>query len=190
MSAFSPTAALSELGTAPPADGPAEGSAPPRRHLVSLLVENKAGVLVRIAGLFSRRGFNIFSLAVAPTQDPRFSRVSVVVDLESTRLDQVVSQLEKLINVVALAELRPEDAEEAELLLATVSSGSDQRGALLEVLQTFEGRLVAEAGGTYTVLLAGHPSSLDAFETALTPYGIVALQRTGTIALPKLAAAT
>ena len=94
----------------------------PRHHLLSVLVENKAGVLARVAGLFSRRGFNIFSLAVAPTDDERFSRISIVVDVESAPLEQIVDQLDKLINVVEISELHPDEAREAELLLVSVSA--------------------------------------------------------------------
>lgn len=166
-----------------------DGSQAERRHLVTLLVENKAGVLVRIAGLFSRRGFNIFSLAVAPTEDPRFSRVSVVVDLESARLDQVVAQLDKLINVVAIAELRPEDAHEAELLLATIAAPGAERAALLAALAAAGGRVLEEDDGAVSVLVAAPPAVLDAFEATVRPMRIVELQRTGSIGLPKLAAA-
>src|SRR5271155_7614 len=94
-----------------------------RHHVVSVLVENKAGVLARVASLFSRRGFNIFSLAVAPTDDERFSRISIVVDVESAPLQQIRDQLDKLLNVVEIRELAPHEAREAELLLATVSVG-------------------------------------------------------------------
>ncbi len=167
---------------------PAEALAAARRHLVSLLVENKAGVLVRIAGLFSRRAFNIFSLAVAPSEDPRFSRVSVVVDVESTRLDQVLAQLDKLVNVVAITELRPEDATEAELLLARVVAAEALRSELLEVVRRAGAKVVDEGPGSLSVRLAGPPAELDAFEGQLRRFGIAELQRTGTIALPKLAA--
>jgi len=85
----------------------------PRHRLLSVLVENKAGVLARVAGLFSRRGYNIYSLAVAPTDDERFSRISIVVDVESSPLEQVVAQLDKLINVVEIGELHPDEAREA-----------------------------------------------------------------------------
>src|SRR5487761_1404023 len=92
-----------------------------RHHTLTILVENKSGVLARVAGLFSRRGYNIFSLAVAPTDDPRFSRISIVVDVESSPLEQVVAQLDKLINVVEISELHPDEAREAELLLVSVT---------------------------------------------------------------------
>jgi len=159
-----------------------------RHHLVALLVENKAGVLARIAGLFSRRGFNIFSLAVAPTHDPRFSRVSIVVDVESAPLQQVVDQLDKLVNVVEITELHPDDAREAELLLVTVSVDDDDQ-AEVEALATASGGKVVDAvPGAVTVMLAADPVVVDDFEDAMREHGIVELQRTGRIALPKLSA--
>src|SRR3954467_15449986 len=94
--------------------------AKPRHHILSVLVENKAGVLMRVAGLFARRGFNIYSLAVAPTDDERFSRITIVVDVESAPLEQVTKQLFKLINVVKISELDPASAVERELMLATI----------------------------------------------------------------------
>lgn len=160
-----------------------------RRHLVSLLVENRAGVLARIAGLFSRRGFNIFSLAVAPTEDARFSRVSIVVDLESTTLEQVVAQLDKLVNVVAIEELRPEDAHEAELLLAMLVASPAERAPVVALLQRLGGRVLEQDDDSCTVQLAGTPAVLDEFATAARAVAIAGLQRTGTIGLPKLSAA-
>ena len=92
----------------------------PQHHILSVLVENKSGVLARVAGLFARRGYNIFSLAVAPTEDERFSRITIVVDVESAPLEQIVKQLFKLISVVRISELDPRHAVERELLLVTV----------------------------------------------------------------------
>jgi acetolactate synthase-1/3 small subunit len=160
----------------------------PSHHLVALRVENKAGVLVRVAGLFSRRGFNIVSLAVAPTDDELFSRISIVVDAASAPLQQIVEQLDKLINVVWIRELAPSEAEEAELLLATVAVSLGSRDAVhLETVSAAAGAEVVDADGeATTVRLAGTPETLDAFEEALRAYRIVELQRTGRIALPKL----
>jgi acetolactate synthase-1/3 small subunit len=152
-------------------------------HLLTLRVENRAGVLVRIAGLFSRRGYNIVSLAVAPTEDERFSRVSIVVDVESAPLQQIVEQLDKLVNVVAIFEIAPDRAFESELLLATVSS---PRGALAGVIDDGGAEIVDESATSTTVRLTAHPDDLDRFADALFPFGIVELQRTGRIALPKL----
>ncbi len=160
-----------------------------RHHLLTVLVENKAGVLTRVAGLFARRGYNIFSLAVAPTDDPRFSRISIVVDVESAPLEQVVAQLDKLINVVHISELHPDEAREAELLLATVSADADRRAQVIQLVGVFGGQIVDVGLDCLTVMLAGAPDRLDDFEELMASYGIVELQRTGRVALPKLGAA-
>ena len=157
-----------------------------KHHILSVLVENKSGVLARVAGLFARRGYNIFSLAVAPTEDERFSRLTIVVDVESAPLEQMVKQLFKLIHVVKITELDPRDSVERELLLATVSATPEIRGQIIELVQVFEGRILAVGPDQLTVSLEGHPSKVDDFEELLRPYGIVELQRTGRVALPKL----
>jgi acetolactate synthase-1/3 small subunit len=174
--------------TADFAGEPGAERAPASHHLIALRVENKAGVLVRVAGLFSRRGFNIVSLAVAPTDNERFSRISIVVDAASAPLQQVVDQLDKLINVVWIRELAPAEAEEAELLLATVAVAIGSREAVrLEAVSAAAGAEVMDSDGEMTtVRLAGTPEALDAFEDELRAYRIVELQRTGRIALPKL----
>ncbi len=158
----------------------------PSHHLLSVIVENKAGVLARVAGLFARRGFNIFSLAVAPTDDERFSRITIVVDVESTPLEQVTKQLFKLINVVKISELDPLDAVEREMMLITVQAEAGTRGQVIELVQVFEGRIVDVGLEQLTVVLAGPPTKLDDFEDLMRVYGIAALQRTGRVALPKL----
>lgn len=158
----------------------------PRHRLLSVLVENKAGVLARVAGLFSRRGYNIFSLAVAPTDDPRFSRISIVVDVESAPLEQVVAQLDKLINVVEIGELHPDEAREAELLLVSVSADASQRSQVIELVGVFAGRILDVGHNAITVMVAGTPEALDDFESLMRPHGIAGIQRSGRIALPKL----
>ncbi|MGA3214309.1 MAG: acetolactate synthase small subunit [Acidimicrobiales bacterium] len=158
----------------------------PHHRLLSVLVENKAGVLARVAGLFSRRGYNIFSLAVAPTDDERFSRISIVVDVESSPLEQVVAQLDKLINVVEIGELHPDEAREAELLLVSVSADASQRSQVIQLVGVFAGRIVDVGHDAITVMVAGTPELLDDFESLMRPYGIAGLQRSGRIALPKL----
>ena len=155
-------------------------------HTLVVTVENKAGVLARVAGLFARRGFNIFSLAVAPTDDERFSRITIVVDVESAPLEQITKQLFKLINVVKITELHPDDSVERELMICTVRAEAGMRGQVIELVQVFEGRIVDVGHGDMTVELAGPPSKLDDFEELMRAYGIVELQRTGRIALPKL----
>jgi acetolactate synthase-1/3 small subunit len=157
-----------------------------RHHIVSVLVENKAGVLARVASLFSRRGFNIYSLAVAPTDDERFSRITITVDVESAPLEQILRQLDKLINVVDIFELAPEDATEREMLLATVAADAAERGQVIGLVGIFEGKIVDVGQDRITVMLAGAPSKVDDFENLIRPYGIVELQRTGRVALPKL----
>jgi acetolactate synthase-1/3 small subunit len=155
-------------------------------HTLVVLVENKAGVLARIAGLFARRGFNIYSLAVAPTDDERFSRITIVVDIQSSPLEQITKQLFKLIHVVKISELAPSESVERELLMATVAATPDVRGQVIELVQVYEGRIVSVAAEALTVCLDGHPDTLDDFEELLRGYGIVELQRSGRIALPKL----
>lgn len=155
-------------------------------HILSVLVENRAGVLARVASLFARRGFNIFSLAVAPTEDDRFSRITIVCDIESTPLEQITKQLFKLIDVVKISELDPRLSVERELLLATVRTPPDQRNQIVDLTQIFEGKILAVGTDALTVSLEGHPSKLDDFEELLRGYGIVELQRTGRVALPRL----
>jgi acetolactate synthase-1/3 small subunit len=157
-----------------------------QHHTLSVLVENKAGVLARVSSLFARRGFNIFSLAVAPTDDERFSRITIVVDVESATVEQITKQLFKLIHVVKISELHPADSVERELLMATVRVSPEGRGQILELVQIFEGKILAVGQEEVTVSLDGHPDKIDDFEELLRPYGIVELQRTGRVALPKL----
>lgn len=155
-------------------------------HTLSVLVENKAGVLARIVNLFSRRAYNIYSLAVAPTDDERFSRLTVVVDVESAPLEQIVKQLHKLINVVKIVELDPAHSVERELLIATVKVPGAERHQVAELVRIFEGRILAVSTDALTVSLDGHPTKIDDFEAMLGTFAITELQRTGRIALPKL----
>ena len=157
-----------------------------KHHILSVLVENKPGVLARVAGLFARRGYNIFSLAVAPTEDERFSRLTIVVDVESNPLEQMVKQLFKLIHVVKITELDPRESVERELLLVTVSAAPDIRGQIIELVQVFGGRILAVGADLLTISIEGAPDKVDDFEELLRPYGIVELQRTGRVALPRL----
>jgi acetolactate synthase-1/3 small subunit len=160
--------------------------APPKLHILSVLVENKAGVLTRIAGLFARRGFNIHSLAVAPTEDERLSRITMVVDVQSAPLEQMMRQLDKLINVIDIEELAPAEAVTRELLLICVRAPAERRGQVIELVDVFQARIVNVGHDALTASLEGSPEKLDDFESLLRPYGIVAVQRTGRIALSKL----
>jgi len=135
---------------------------PAQHHILSVLVENKFGVLSRVAGLFSRRGYNIFSLAVSPTEDERLSRMTIVVDAESAPLEQVTKQLNKVIPVIKITELAA----------------------------IFEAKIVDVGYEAMTLMVAGTPEKLDAISDLLTPFGIVESQRTGRIALSKLARQT
>ena len=157
-----------------------------KHHILSVLVENKAGVLARVAGLFSRRGYNIFSLAVAPSDDERLSRITIVVDVESAPLEQIVKQLDKLIPVVAITELDPAFSRERELLLATVEVDTETRGQVIQLVGVFEGKIVDVGFARLTIMMAGAPSKVDDFEELIRVYGIVELQRTGRVALPML----
>ena len=157
-----------------------------QHHILSVLVQNRPGVLARVSGLFARRGFNIYSLAVAPAEEEGFSRITIVVDLESTSLEQIVKQLFKLIEVVKISELDPRRSVERELLLATVRTSPESRSQVIELVNIFEGKILAVGVEAITVSLDGHPDKLDDFEELLAGYGIVELQRTGRVALPKL----
>ena len=161
------------------------GSAP-THHMLSVLVQNKPGVLARVASLFARRGYNIFSLAVAPTDDPEFSRISIVVDVESAPLEQIVKQLFKLIEVVRISELDPRRSVERELMVATVRVTPEQRGQVVELANIFEGKILSVGQDAIILSMDGTPEKLDDFSDLLRQYGIIESQRTGRVALPKL----
>ena len=165
----------------------ASAHTPIRHHILSVLVENKAGVLARIAGLFARRGFNIYSLAVAPAEShARFSRVTIVVDAESAPLDQIVGQLDKLVNVVAITDLAPKDALERELLIATMPLDATSRVSLLDIVASAGASIVDVDATAVTVMLAGTPQACDHLERSLEGFTQVELHRTGRVALPRL----
>jgi acetolactate synthase-1/3 small subunit len=153
---------------------------------LSVLVENRSGVLARVSGLFARRGFNIISLAVAPTDDSNFSRINLVIDVEETSVEQITKQLFKLVNVVKITELLPSESVERELLMMTISVASDARSNVIELVDIFGGKIVDVGINALTVMVAGDPDRLDDFEDLMRPYGIIELQRTGRVALPKL----
>jgi len=155
-------------------------------HTLSVLVENKAGVLARVSNLFARRGYNIYSLAVAPTDDPTLSRITVVVDVAPHLLEQVVKQLHKLINVIKISELDPGDSVERELALLTVQAAPTVRNQIIELADVFGGRIEDVGHYELTISVADSPDRLDDLAQLLAPYGIVSMQRTGRVALPKL----
>ena len=162
------------------------GELAPKHHILAVLVENKFGVLTRVSGLFARRGFNIVSLAVSPTEDENYSRMTIVVDADSAPLEQVTKQLNKLIPVIKIQELSSAQAVERELMLVTVKSSSEVRSQITELAAIFEARIEDVGYDAITILVAGRPEKLDAMSDLLAPFGIVEIQRTGHIALPKL----
>ena len=150
----------------------ASGSGHLRHQTISIIVENRAGVLARISALFARRGFNIISLAVAPTDDEAFSRVTIVVDLEETSVEQLTKQLFKLVNVVKITEMTPGEAIERELALLSVRCAppggpGPSRGEVGDLVRIFGGTIVDVGQEALTVMLAAQPAVLDDFEEAL-----------------------
>ncbi|MGA8295756.1 MAG: acetolactate synthase small subunit [Acidimicrobiales bacterium] len=150
-------------------------------HLFSIKVENKARVLVRVAGLFARRGFNIVSLAVAPTDDERYSRLAIVVDGDTATLEQIRAQLDKLVNVVEITEIKHGTAHEVELALVCVKK--DAHGALANVLANYRAEILEDHDDLVLAEVVAHPEDLDALTDSLVPFGIVDFQRTGRIAI-------
>lgn len=153
------------------------------RHTLSVLVENKPGVLTRVAGLFARRSFNIHSLAVGPTEHEEISRITVVVDVDELPLEQVTKQLNKLINVIKIVELDAEASVQRELLLVKVRADAATRTHVLEVVQLFRAHVVDVVPDAVVVEAIGSPSKLDALLAALEPYGIREIVQSGTVAI-------
>lgn len=159
-----------------------------QHHTLILLVENRAGVLARVTDLIARRGYNIISLAVAPTNDDRFSRITIVVNVDLAPMEQIVKQLFKLINVIEIAEVSPADAVSRELMLATVSFTTDNLSDLELVMSGASGHVLElERSDDHMIVSAGGSSAdIDELEAQLGDFGIYDVQRTGQIALPKL----
>jgi len=153
------------------------------RHTLSVLVENKPGVLARIAALFSRRGFNIDSLAVGPTEHPEISRMTIVVGVEDRPLEQVTKQLNKLVNVIKIVELDPESSVQRELLLVKVRADLDTRSHVLETVQLFRAKVVDVAPDAVTVEATGSADKLEALLRVLEPFGIKELVQSGMVAI-------
>jgi acetolactate synthase I/III small subunit len=152
-------------------------------HTLSVLVENKPGVLARVAGLFSRRGFNIESLAVGPTDIEEVSRMTRVVDAAETALEQVTKQLNKLIHVLKIVELEPSTAVERELQLVKVSADGQSRSEIIEIADVFRSKIVDVDTDSITIEATGSPEKLAAMVRLLAPYGIRELVRSGMIAV-------
>lgn len=153
------------------------------RHTLSVLVENKPGVLTRVAGLFARRSFNIHSLAVGPTEHEELSRVTVVVDVDGLPLEQVTKQLNKLINVIKIVELDPAAAVQRELMLVKVRADLSSRTHVLEVVQLFRAHVVDVVPDAVTIEATGNPEKLAALLAALEPFGIREIVKSGTVGI-------
>ncbi|BAJ30897.1 putative acetolactate synthase small subunit [Kitasatospora setae KM-6054] len=153
------------------------------KHTLSVLVENKPGVLARIASLFSRRGFNIDSLAVGPTEHPDISRMTIVVNVEELPLEQVTKQLNKLVNVIKIVELDQSQAVQRELVLVKVRADAESRSQVTEIVQLFRAKTVDVSPDAVTIEATGSSDKLEAMLRMLEPYGIKELVQSGLVAI-------
>ncbi|HXH79768.1 acetolactate synthase small subunit [Nocardioides sp.] len=153
------------------------------KHTLSVLVENKPGVLARIAGLFSRRGFNIESLAVGPTEHPEVSRMTIVVNVDESPLEQVTKQLNKLIEVIKIVELDGSASISRELMLVKVKADPQTRGAVLDAVQLFRAKVVDVSPDAVTIQATGNADKLGDFLRVLEPFGIRELVQSGMVAI-------
>src|SRR5215216_1934982 len=157
-----------------------------RKHIISLLVENKPGVLARIAGLFSRRGFNIDTLAVGPTDDPTMSRITLTLDGALHPIDQVTKQLHKLVHVIKIRDLEPAETVARELALFKISChDGDARAQVMQFTEIFRGKTVDVSKRSVTVEITGTEDKIQAFEGMVRPFGLIELIRTGEVAVSR-----
>jgi acetolactate synthase-1/3 small subunit len=156
-----------------------------RKHILSILVENKPGVLTRIAGLFARRGFNIDTLAVGPTDDERFSRITLTLDGAKHPIDQVTKQLHKLVNVLKIRDLEPDETLARELALFKVSADGVNRAEVMQFCEVFRAKIVDLGRRSLVVEVTGTCDKIDAFERLVRPFGLVEMARTGEIAVAR-----
>jgi acetolactate synthase-1/3 small subunit len=156
-----------------------------RKHILSILVENKPGVLTRIAGLFARRGFNIDTLAVGPTDDDRLSRMTLTLDGATHPIDQVTKQLHKLVNVLKIRDLEPDETLARELALFKISADGSSRTEVMQVCEVFRAKIVDLGKRSVTVEVTGTCEKVDAFERLVRPFGLIEMARTGEIAIAR-----
>jgi acetolactate synthase I/III small subunit len=156
-----------------------------RKHVLSILVENKAGVLSRIAGLFARRGFNIDTLTVGPTDDEQISRVTLTVDGALHSIDQVTKQLHKLVNILKIRDLEPTDTVARELALFKISADGAQRNELMQIAEIFRAKVVDVTKRSVIVEVTGTTDKVEAFENMVRPFGMIEMMRTGEIAIAR-----
>jgi acetolactate synthase I/III small subunit len=155
------------------------------KHTLSVLVENKPGVLTRVAGLFARRGFNIDSLVVAETENPELSRMTITVDEQDQPIEQVTKQLHKLINVLKITDLDPSASVERELLLIKVRAASQTRTEIMQMAEIFGATIVDVTSEVLVIEMTGTREKVGAFIDLLVPFGIVELMRTGRLAMSR-----
>jgi len=153
------------------------------KHTLSVLVENRPGVLTRVAALFARRAFNIHSLAVGPTEHEGISRMTVVVDVDELPLEQVTKQLNKLINVIKIVELEPANSVQREMLLVKVRADLQTRSHVLETAELFRARVIDVAPDAVTIEATGSPDKLEALLKVLEPFGIRELAQSGLVGI-------
>ena len=156
-----------------------------RKHILSILVENKPGVLARIAGLFARRGFNIETLAVGPTDDETISRVTLTVDGATHPIDQVMKQLHKLVNVIKIRDLEPPETVARELALFKIASDSESRAEIMQFTDIFRGKVIDVSKRSVTVEVTGTDDKIEAYEQMVRPFGLIEMVRTGEIAVSR-----
>ena len=156
-----------------------------RKHILSILVENKAGVLTRIAGLFARRGFNIDTLAVGPTDDPTLSRITLTLDGAMHPIDQVTKQLHKLVNVIKIRDLEPAETVARELALFKISADGATRAEVMQMVEIFRGRIIDVARRSVIIEVTGSWEKIEAFERMVRPFGLIEMARTGEIAISR-----
>jgi acetolactate synthase-1/3 small subunit len=156
-----------------------------RKHILSILVENKPGVLTRIAGLFARRGFNIDTLAVGPTEDERVSRITLTLDGAVHPIDQVTKQLHKLVNVLKIRDLEPEETLGRELALFKISADGTSRAEVMQICEIFRAKIVDVTRRSVIAEITGTPDKVDAFEQLVRPFGLIEMARTGEIAISR-----
>ncbi|MBI4372892.1 MAG: acetolactate synthase small subunit [Candidatus Omnitrophica bacterium] len=157
------------------------------KHIVSVLVENHFGVLAHVSGLFSARGFNIDSLAVGETEDPSVSRMTIVAQGDDRVLEQIMKQLDKLVDVIKVQDLAEEDMIERELVLVKVSVSASNRSEIMQIVNTFRGKVVDVNPKSMTLEVTGNESKIDAMLELLRPFGLKEVVRTGTIAIARKA---
>ena len=155
------------------------------RHTISVLVENKFGVLTRIAGLFSGRGYNIDTLNVGPTEDPATSRMTIVTRGDDATLDQIVKQLEKLVNVIDVQDFRQDEYIDRELVLIKVSVDSKSRAEVMQITDIFRAKIVDVQRKSLTIEITGNESKVEKFLGLMKTFGVLALTSTGKVALPR-----